>query len=138
MVSRFHPSSRISCCTSWVTIKKVPLYLYYVEALFELAKPIGRPLRVDNYTANLSRLDRVRICIEVDLSKPLLKHICINALNNSLTLNVLYEDIPNYCQLCSRLGHQESKCFVKFPEKKNQSEPDVYEDARDHLNAIRE
>lgn len=78
----------------WVTIKKVPLFLYYVEALFELVKPIGKPLRVDSHTANLSRLDKVRVCLEIDLSKPLLDTICVNLPESILFLNIIYEDIP--------------------------------------------
>lgn len=134
----FSPKDESPIVPVWVTLKKVPLYLYYVEALFELVKPIGRPLRVDNHTANLSRLDKVRVCVEIDLSKPLLKNICVKALDSNFTLNVHYEDLPNYCSFCSRQGHLEANCHVKFPEKKKKQGTDVYEDAREHLNARRD
>lgn len=114
----FNPKAESPIVPIWITLKKVPLYLCYVEALFELVKPIGRPLRGDNHTANFSRLDKVRVCVEVDLSKLLLKHICVNALENSFTFNILYEDLPNYCHFCLRLGHLEDNCHVKFLEKK--------------------
>lgn len=129
----FSPKAKSPIVPVWITLKKVPLYLFYAEALFELVKPIGRPLRVDNHTANLARLDKVRGCVEVDLTKPLLKHICVTALGTSFTLNVHYEDLPGYCSFCARLGHVEENCHVKNPEKKKNKNPDVYEDARDHL-----
>lgn len=78
----------------------------------------------------------MRVCVEIDLSKPLLDTICVNLPESILFLNIWYEDIPKYCHYCLKLGHLEENCFVKHPEKRKSQHPE-YEDARDYLNKKR-
>lgn len=54
----------------WLSLKHVPIILYYPEALFELVRPFGPPIRVDSTMADFTRLERTRILVEFDVYKP--------------------------------------------------------------------
>lgn len=61
----------------WVSLDHLPLYLYAQEPLFAIGKLIGQPIKIDLATKSLSRLSITRICLEVDLLKPLPKRVWI-------------------------------------------------------------
>lgn len=94
----------------WVSIRGVPLYLQNKSALWEIAHMIGLPLKMDSATFNGVRPSVVRLCIEVDISKPLPTRLHIQGGDNEIYPSVEYENVPLFCTVCRILGHDDKSC----------------------------
>ncbi|KAK7836758.1 hypothetical protein CFP56_022161 [Quercus suber] len=95
-----------------------------VFALREIGKAIGPVLRIDSYTATGTRTSYARLCIQINLMKPLVTAVRVGKLRQK----VLYEGISALCFCCGRMGHKQEACSyrVSSPEQTGdaeQSEP---------------
>ena len=61
-----------------------------------IGKAIGNVLRIDTFTATETRDKFARLCIQVDVDKPLITMVMIGKLQQSVT----YEGIHNLCFEC--------------------------------------
>ena len=102
----------LSSVDVWVRFPKLPIEFYDIEVLKEIGSAISPVLRIDSYTATRSRGSYARLCIQIDLDKPLIKSIRIGR----LVQQVKYEGIPSLCFCCGRLGHKQEKCCYKIKE----------------------
>ncbi|CAL1375853.1 unnamed protein product [Linum trigynum] len=64
----------------------------------KIGKRIGRPLQVDQATSTGARLDYARVCVEVDLSKPLLSQFRIHGVKYFIQ----YEGLEKICLICEK------------------------------------
>ncbi|KAI8026706.1 hypothetical protein LOK49_LG02G03142 [Camellia lanceoleosa] len=55
----------------WVRFSELPIEYFHEQVLYVIAKQIGKPLKIDLTTAIATRGRFARVCIEVDLHKPL-------------------------------------------------------------------
>ena len=63
----------ITRLTAWVRIPRLSVEYFNKSFLLEkIGKKIGRVIRVDDTTANVERGQYTRLCVDVDLTKPLL------------------------------------------------------------------
>ena len=58
----------------------MPIEFYDIKVLKEIGSAIGPMLRIDSYIATGSRGSYARLCIQIDLDKPLIKSIRIGRL----------------------------------------------------------
>ncbi|CAL5415479.1 unnamed protein product [Camellia sinensis] len=74
----FKPSEAKEVVTTlWVRFPQLPIEYYNEKVLFHIAKVIGRPLKVDLNTAMSTRGRYARVCVEIDLMKPLVSRFAI-------------------------------------------------------------
>ncbi|XP_028061200.1 uncharacterized protein LOC114264702 [Camellia sinensis] len=71
---------------------------------------LGTPLKVDISTAMAARGKYARVCVEIDLHKPLISRITIGRYHYV----VEYEHLHTLCFSCGRVGHRKEKC-TEFP-----------------------
>ncbi|XP_048491336.1 uncharacterized protein LOC125492674 [Beta vulgaris subsp. vulgaris] len=90
----------------WIHLPELPVEYYDKEALFTIASKLGKPIRVDYATNHLTRARYARICIEINLSKPITSKIWIG---NQWQV-ILYENLHSLCFVCGRIGHQKNQC----------------------------
>ncbi|KAK9987330.1 hypothetical protein SO802_032281 [Lithocarpus litseifolius] len=64
---------KLSLVVVWVKLPKLPIEFYDREVLKKIGEAIGPVLRIDSYTASKSRGSYARLCIQIDLEKPLTK-----------------------------------------------------------------
>jgi len=69
--------ANISSVAIWVRLDELPIEYYHVEALQLIGNAIGKVLRIDTHTASESRARFARICIQVDIGKPLVTALLI-------------------------------------------------------------
>ncbi|KAL0288363.1 UNVERIFIED_CONTAM: hypothetical protein Sradi_7098900, partial [Sesamum radiatum] len=91
----------------------LPAHLFRKETLFAIASNIGTPLQIADSTFNQSNLSKARVCVEVDLLKPLLEEIDIKICGQTIVQRIEYEEVPRYCTLCKHLGHNDAECYSK-------------------------
>ncbi|KAK4386327.1 hypothetical protein Sango_2503300 [Sesamum angolense] len=109
----FTPEQESSITPIWVNFPELPAHLYRKDALFAIANNIGTPLQIADSTLNQSNLAKARICVEIDLLKPLLKEIHLKICGPTIVQNIVYEHIPNYCSLCKHVRHRDAECYSK-------------------------
>lgn len=103
----FKPSSaNVSTVALWVRLPELPIEYYDKEALTDIGRAIGSVLRVDSNTAREARGRYARICVQVDLGKPLIRSVIIGG----EIQQVVYEGVSSLCFSCGRVGHRKLDC----------------------------
>lgn len=110
----FDPSADVPIVPVWVALPGLPIHLHCRDALFEIVKPIGCPIKLDVATTDCLRPSVARICVEVDVSQDLPQKIYLQAKNRLILQSVIYEDLPKFCTTCHRLGHAPASCPPKI------------------------
>ena len=103
----FKPTeANISSVAIWVRLNELPIEYYHVEALQLIGSALGKVLRLDTHTASESRGRFARLCIQVDIGKPLTTALLIGGKEQP----VCYEGIQRLCFACGRIGHRRENC----------------------------
>lgn len=90
----------------WVRFPGLPLEYYDNELLFRIGEKIGRPIRIDSTTSLTSRGKFARLCVEVDITKPLLAKVWLRR----KIRRIAYEGIHLVCFKCGMYGHGVEMC----------------------------
>ncbi|CAN1139382.1 hypothetical protein LINPERPRIM_LOCUS24089 [Linum perenne] len=85
-------------------------------AVSRIGNCIGRTVRLDLATAEGTRGRYERVCVEVDLTKPLLDKYMIE----DRIFKVEYEILENVCFDCGLYGHRKENCSPVVPQKENE------------------
>nr|POF24545.1 uncharacterized protein CFP56_76168 [Quercus suber] len=103
----FKPSTaNVSLIAVWIRLNELPIELYETEVLREIGESIGKVLRIDSHTAMEARSRYARLCIQIDIYKPLINSILIGRFEQVVT----YEGIHKLCFSCGRIGHKVEAC----------------------------
>lgn len=73
----FDPEAKISMAVAWISFPALPSNFFGKEAIFSLARAVGKPLQVDMATKNQTRPSCVMVKVEVDLLQEFPKRIKI-------------------------------------------------------------
>nr|XP_023918541.1 uncharacterized protein LOC112030090 [Quercus suber] len=103
-----------------VRLPKFLIEYYDPRVLKEVGSAIGPVLWADSNTASEVRGRFARICIQVDLNKPLTMSILLEG----VVQEVQYEGINNLCFSCGRVGHRREGCPYTIKESKHDLEMD--------------
>ena len=103
----------------WVRFPELPIEFYDKSVLMEIGKAIGLVLRIDSYTASSSRGSYARLCIQIDLKKPLINTIKVGWLYQK----VMYEGLSALCFCCGRVRHKQEACGYRVQPEENTSSP---------------
>lgn len=107
----FQLSFEPSVIPTWIGLDGLPIHLFNKSTLFSIANLVGKLMKIDEPTANLSRPSVTRICVEVDLLKSLLARIWIGTGGSTnFWQRVCYEDLPSYCNHFLKIGLSPNQC----------------------------
>ncbi|CAN1148631.1 hypothetical protein LINPERHAP2_LOCUS16600 [Linum perenne] len=106
----FQPEdSHISTLRVWVRLPGIPLEYFDAAILTIIGNKIGKTVRLDLTTLGGSRGNFARICVEVDLSKPLLSKYRLRR----RVRRIEYEGLHTICYSCGCYGHAQDTCQKK-------------------------
>lgn len=97
----------------WVRLSNLPVNFYHKAILMGIAKGLGQPIKVDLTTLHVERARLARVCVEVNLKKPLKGTVKINGERYF----VAYEGMTNICAGCGMYGHLIHGCPRVVSEK---------------------
>ncbi|WOK94310.1 hypothetical protein Cni_G03012 [Canna indica] len=107
----FQPmKEEISVVPVWIQMPGLPLEFMNQEILLQLAAVIGRPVKIDEYTKACDRGKFARICIQMNLKKPIEQGFWVETKGYKFFQTVAYENLLNICYCCGRIGHKEEVC----------------------------
>ncbi|XP_031097086.1 uncharacterized protein LOC116001342 [Ipomoea triloba] len=90
----------------WIRFPSLPIEYFEEDFLMKIGKEVDRPVKVD-YTASLiSKRKFARICVELDMSKPLLSKFTLA----EEVWQIEYEGIHMICFKCGIYGHKVGQC----------------------------
>ncbi|KAL0291497.1 UNVERIFIED_CONTAM: hypothetical protein Sangu_3263600 [Sesamum angustifolium] len=112
MVLRKHKHTQVPV---WIRLRHLPVEFWTDDGLSTVASGVGRPLYQDTITRACTRLDFARVCVMLDISSTLPKHLIIMMPREDGTevpckVEVEYEWVPPKCKNCMSLGHSTSTC----------------------------
>lgn len=102
----FSFSATIDRTNMWVRFPSLNLVFYDESVLLSLASTIGKPIKVVMNTVNVECGKFARVCVEIDLSVPVVVKIWIMGHWQC----VEYEGLHIICSGCGRYGHLKPKC----------------------------
>ena len=73
-------SANVSSIALWIRLSGLPIEYYNAKALQHIGKDIGNVLRIDTFMATESRRKFTRLCIRVNVDKPLIIMVMIGKL----------------------------------------------------------
>ncbi|KAI9111670.1 hypothetical protein K1719_017360 [Acacia pycnantha] len=85
---------------AWVRLPDVPFEFYNVESLRRIGNMIGKMIKVDRSTSIYDKGGFARICVEIDLKKPLLPTYMVFGEERS----IIYEDSTMFVLLVANMG----------------------------------
>lgn len=97
----------------WVRLSNIPVNFYHRAILMGIAKGLGKPLKVDLTTLRCERARFARICVEINLQKPLKGTVVVNGERYFVS----YEGLSNICSHCGLYGHLVHGCPKMLHEK---------------------
>lgn len=106
-IPNFEPeTAEVSTLPIWVRFPVLPVEYYNEQWLKRAGDRIGRMLKVDKTTLVASRGRFARVCVEVDLRKPL----CEGYWRRGRRKALQYEGLHPLCFHCGVYGHQALNC----------------------------
>lgn len=90
----------------WVRFPDLPVEYFDYNFLMRIGSLIGEPKNIDEATSLVSRGRFARMCIEVDITKPLLSKYKLRRRVRTIE----YEGIHLVCFKCGIYGHKEEQC----------------------------
>lgn len=109
----------------WVRLPYIPLEYFHRNFLLKIGRKIGDLKKIDQTTLSVSRGMFARICVEVDLSKPLLAKYRVR----NVEKRIEYEGIFLICFSCGKQGHRKEECAQHNGD--NQDDPNKESDRMD-------
>ncbi|CAN1152924.1 hypothetical protein LINPERPRIM_LOCUS29211 [Linum perenne] len=108
----FNEDAPIRKILTWVRLPRSSIHYFNATAVERIGNHIGRTVRLDLATAQEARARYVRVCVEVDLSKPLLGKYLLD----ERVMLIEYESLDNICYSCGMYGHKEADCRPEAPQ----------------------
>lgn len=90
----------------WIRLSNLPVTFYHKTILMGIAKGLGNPVKVDLTTLKFERARFARVCVEVNLKRPLKGTVMVNGER----YYVSYEGLPTICSKCGMYGHLVHTC----------------------------
>jgi hypothetical protein len=100
------PTAQVEKTLVWIRFPGLNLLFYDESFLLALASTIGTPVKVNTNTLNVERGRFARICVEIDLTKPVVGKVWING----HWYKVQYEGLHIICAACGCYGHVTRNC----------------------------
>jgi len=105
-------SATIERIDQWIKITRLPLELWEEDIFRTLLANVGHFIKMDDITLNRSKGKFARVCLNIDISKPLRGSLFIPIPNQSRPLEVpiSYEGLHEVCALCGSDAHELEVC----------------------------
>ncbi|KAL2225759.1 UNVERIFIED_CONTAM: hypothetical protein Sindi_3051700 [Sesamum indicum] len=115
----------------WIKMRHLPLEFWTTEGLSTMASGVGKPLYPDAITRACTRLDFARVCVMIDVTQKLEKHIIIMTPDEDggetpCKVDIEYEWLPPKCTGCMTLGHSVKECSLTNSQKQTKPPVKVY------------
>lgn len=118
----FNPSlDEITTMAIWVRIVGLPPKFFKEFTMRKIGHSLGSVVKVDKLTLSQTRGQFGRLCVEIDLQKPLLPRVEVEG----ISYGVVYEGISMICFQCGCYGHVKASCPYHVSDQTPNQSPDA-------------
>lgn len=103
-------SCKITHVDQWITITRLPQEYWEDTQLASLLAGVGIFLRVDEYAMTRGKGKFARVCLNIDITKPLRGTLTIPTPDTILQLPISYESLHEVCAICGSTSHALEAC----------------------------
>ena len=103
-------SATVDKIDQWVRISRLPWEFWTEPTLIQLLKTIGEVVRVDHNTLLRKKGRFGRVCVNIDVTKPLPGTLSIPTPKTLLKIPITYEGLHEVCALCGGSDHLLELC----------------------------
>ncbi|XP_031124226.1 uncharacterized protein LOC116026940 [Ipomoea triloba] len=96
----------------WIRFPCLPSEYFDRQFLLRVGEKVGRPINIDTATSLVSRASFARVCVEVDITKPLLAKFTLK----NRVRPIVYEGLHLICFKCGMYGHSVDGCSLNRKE----------------------
>ena len=99
--------------TIWIHFEGIGMEYFTDDVLFYLGEQLGVLIKVDCITSLATRGEFARVCVQMDLSKPLLVSVvldCEEDVTQNVYLKCVYGGLHTICFACGEYGHKMDFC----------------------------
>ncbi|KAI9112455.1 hypothetical protein K1719_016378 [Acacia pycnantha] len=96
---------------AWIRLPDIPFEFYNVESLRRIGNMVGKMIKIDRSTSVYDKGGFARICVEIDLTQPLLPTYMVFGEERT----IVYEGLHQVCFKCGKYGHQKGECPLCQP-----------------------
>ncbi|CAI0626847.1 unnamed protein product [Linum tenue] len=119
----FNPyEHEISSTLVWARLLDIPIHYFHQVAVMKIGSRIGKPIRVDQATSTGARSDYARVCVQVDITRPLLSQFTIKG----KMYFIQYEGLEKICLKCGTYSER-NRCSCQCPPETKEPEAVVEE-----------
>ncbi|XP_020211721.1 uncharacterized protein LOC109796460 [Cajanus cajan] len=99
-------ATKVDSTLVWIRFPGLGVMFYDESVLLTIASAIGKPVKVDLNTLNMTRGRFTRVCVEINLEEPVVGRFFLNG----VWYNVEYEGLHLLCSSCGCYGHVLRNC----------------------------
>ncbi|XP_020238357.1 uncharacterized protein LOC109817506 [Cajanus cajan] len=99
-------ATKVDSTLVWIRFPGLGVMFYDESVLLTIASAIGKPIKVDLNTLNMTRGRFARVCVEINLNEPVVGRFFLNG----VWYNVEYEGLHLLCSSCGCYGHVLRNC----------------------------
>ncbi|XP_019459940.1 PREDICTED: uncharacterized protein LOC109359700 [Lupinus angustifolius] len=103
------PMAKVDRTLVWIRFPGLNMVYYDESFLLSLASCVGRPVKVDTNTLRAAHGRYARVCVEIDLTKPMVGRYNLGG----HFYKVMYEGLHVICKTCGCYGHVTRNCSSK-------------------------
>ncbi|CAL2231442.1 unnamed protein product [Prunus armeniaca] len=135
-------TAHITRMAAWIRVAAIQLECFDVWSLKRIGNLVGKLLKIDSLTTSQNRGKFARLCVELDLTKPLEAFVQIN----QHWYNIEYEGLLEICYMCGKYGQKREVCplraevqYEKTPEMPiKEGSVDMNTDSGDEVNKLKD
>jgi len=107
-------NTQISRVDQWIRFPRLPWEFWEAEYIAELLKCVGSVARIDQNTLLRLKGKFARVCVNIEVTKPLPGRITVSRAEGCLRVPLIYKGLHEVCPLCGGESYQ-LQTFPKLP-----------------------
>lgn len=100
-----HAFTKLTYAAIWVQLHDLQVEFWDGESLETITAHLDPVIKINDLTLSLTGSKFARICIEINLSKPLCRGFWLGDDSHQIFVVVLYERLPTFCYTCGVIWH---------------------------------
>lgn len=100
----------------WISLPNLSPDLFVMPSLLSIASAVGKPIAIDKATQTKSRPSTARVKVILDLLDKHPNRVRLQSVDTisgkvlEVFQEIVYDNLPLYCNCCKHQGHDETTC----------------------------
>ncbi|XP_059315700.1 uncharacterized protein LOC132066396 [Lycium ferocissimum] len=130
----FNPKEETTKAVVWISLPDLSPDLFAKKSLLSIASAVGKPIAIDKATQIKSRPSTARVKVILDLLDKLPNRIRLQFVDGKsgkvveIFQEIVYDNLPLYCNYCKHQGHDEGSCRLLLKTHKNNNQANGEDD----------